>query len=111
MTTNLSSSSPTTGMSTTSYPIQNHISYRKFTPTYSAYLTAISQIPIPYTFQQAAPHPQWFQAMKAKILALEENHTWNLVLRLKNQHVVDCKWLFKVNITLIELWNVIRLDL
>lgn len=83
-------------MSHISYPIQDHISYQKFTPKYQAYLAAVSNIPTPYTFQQAASNPHWFKAMKLEIQALEENHIWDLVLKSSNQHIVDCKWLFKV---------------
>lgn len=34
--------------------------------------------------------------MKSEITVMEDNHTWDLVLTPPNQHVVDCKWLFKV---------------
>ncbi|KAL8121687.1 hypothetical protein AgCh_018427 [Apium graveolens] len=44
----------------------------------------------------AAPNYHWFQAMKSEIQALEDNHTWNLVLKPFNHHIVDYKWLFKI---------------
>lgn len=34
--------------------------------------------------------------MKTEIAALEENATWDIVIKPPNQHIVDCKWLFKV---------------
>lgn len=60
VTTNLVSTSSTSGMNfavPTVYPIQNHITYQNFTPTYRAYLAATTQIPTPYNFQQASKSP------------------------------------------------------
>lgn len=34
--------------------------------------------------------------MKSEIRALEDNHTWDIVLKPLSQHIVDWKWLFKV---------------
>lgn len=60
VTTSLSSSSPASGILSSSsvvYPIQDHISYQKFTPKYRVFLTTVPNIPTPYSFQQAAPNP------------------------------------------------------
>lgn len=61
--------------STATYPIQQYLSYSDFTPKYQSYLTAMSEIPTPYTFNQAAPDKHWFKAMQTEIAALEDNHT------------------------------------
>lgn len=89
----LPSQSPESGKSPiiVTYPIQNHLSYDTFTPKYQAYLTTVSKIPTPYTFNQVAPDPNWFQAMKTEIAALEENHTWDIVEKPPYHHLVDCK--------------------
>lgn len=89
---------PTSGKvpDTATYPIQAHLSYAKFTPTHQAYLAATSKIATPYTFNQAALNPLWFKAMQTEIAALEGNHTWDLVVRPPNHHIIYCKWLFKV---------------
>ena len=82
--------------SSVTYPIQNHLTYSNFSPKYQAYLSEVSKTAMPYTFKQTAPHPHWFQAMKAEIQAMEDNDTWDLVPTPSDQHVVDCRWLFKV---------------
>lgn len=94
----LNSSGSATGMSSNSvsFPIQTHLSYDAFTPKYQSYLNSMTQIPTPYTFNQAAANPHWFKAMKTELDALEDNDTWELVLKPPNQHIVDCRWLFKV---------------
>lgn len=78
------------------YPIYKYLSYDKFNSSYNAFVTTIAPIKLPYTFAQAAPHPEWLQAIKIEIVALDNNHTWDLVPPPPNQHIVDCKWLFKI---------------
>lgn len=78
------------------YPIENHLSYDHITPTHHAYLAATSAIKVPYNFGQAVTNPHWCKAMQIEIAALEANHTWDLVCAPSHQHIVDCKWLFKV---------------
>lgn len=34
--------------------------------------------------------------MKLKLNVLENNHTWKNILKPKDKHIVDCKWLYKV---------------
>ena len=82
--------------STCTYSIHNHLSYHAFSSSYTKFLCATAAIPIPFTYKQAAQDANWLQAMKLEIHALESNNTWELVPRPPNQHIVDCKWLFKV---------------
>lgn len=39
---------------------------------------------------------KWQEAMKSKIDSLKKNQTWELVEKPKGQHIVGCKWLFKI---------------
>lgn len=78
------------------YLIEAFLSYNGFTTPYSNYLAATAKVPIPYTYKQASTSSEWLTAMKLELDALENNNTWELVPRLPNQHVVDCKWIFKI---------------
>ncbi|WOH00711.1 hypothetical protein DCAR_0520085 [Daucus carota subsp. sativus] len=91
-------SSSSTGMvpKPSIYQISDYLSYDKVNPTYKAFVNSITPIKIPTTFAQAAPHPCWFKAMQTEITALEENYTWEIVEPPPNQHIVDCKWLFRI---------------
>ena len=39
---------------------------------------------------------QWVEAMKEELSSLKKNGTWQLVVRPKDQKVVDSKWIYKV---------------
>lgn len=93
----LSSASLVTGNATSYlYPIDKYISYVVFTPEYTKYLAATIQNPIPYTYKQTSTNYNWLAAMKLELNALENNHTWEIMPKPQNQHIVDCKWLFKI---------------
>lgn len=86
---------PKVSTATCLYPIQKHVSYEHLSPSYRSYVAAASKISVPYTFTQAFKDPKWCAAMKTEIQALEANHTWDLVPIPSNQHIIDCKWIFK----------------
>jgi len=48
-------------------------------PAYSACLTAIEDFPELATYEQAAKHPGWVEAMNKEIQALQINNTWEEV--------------------------------
>ncbi|WOH13997.1 hypothetical protein DCAR_0933512 [Daucus carota subsp. sativus] len=78
------------------YPIQAYLCYDAFTSTYTQYMTATAQESVPYTYKQASTNSNWLKAMKLELDALESNHTWELVQKPPDKHVVDCKWIFKI---------------
>lgn len=57
---------------------------------------ATAAVPIPDTFKQASTDTNWLQSMKLEMNALENNQTWEIVLKLQNKHIFDYKWLFEV---------------
>lgn len=81
------------------YPLSHYISYHVFRAPHVAFLTNITNSPVPYTFKQAIVHKHWSDAMSAEILALESNQTWEIVPKPAGKNIVDCKWLFKVKYT------------
>ena len=78
------------------YPVSNHVSYNLLSTSYDAALSAYSSFSEPKSFTEASSHPQWVDAMKAEISALEANHTWSIVDLPPGKHPIGCKWVFKV---------------
>ncbi|KAL0399301.1 UNVERIFIED_CONTAM: Retrovirus-related Pol polyprotein from transposon RE2 [Sesamum radiatum] len=52
----------------------------------------------PRCYKQASTNPQWVDAMKHEIQALERNGTWEVVPLPDGKQTVGCKWVFKVKL-------------
>ena len=52
--------------------------------------------PVPTTFAQVVPNPNWFGAMKGEIQAFLDNGTWSLYPRPSNCNIIKNKWVFKL---------------
>jgi hypothetical protein len=50
----------------------------------------------PSTTAEAFTDSRWKAAMDEVYDALLKNHTWHLVPSTRGQHVIDCKWVYKV---------------
>ncbi|XP_016474879.1 uncharacterized protein LOC107796600 [Nicotiana tabacum] len=55
------------------YSISNYVCYDKLSPAYQACLTAYSAVSEPTSYVEASTDPKWIEAMRAGIVALEEN--------------------------------------
>ena len=75
----------------TPYPLSSYLTFSKATDQYRTFLTSIHQKYIPKNSDEALAIPQWKQAMKEELDALERNQTWELVQLppMKNQVGVD----------------------
>lgn len=60
------------------YPISQYVMYNKFSKPHRAFLAAITSATEQKTFLQASKDPNWQEAMKKEIAALESNGTWIL---------------------------------
>jgi hypothetical protein len=80
------------------YPIYNFLSYHRLSPTYCAFVSALSSVSIPKTIQEALSHPGWRQAILDEMSALESNHTWELVPLPSGKSIVGCRWIFNVKV-------------
>ena len=56
------------------YLLTNAIDYNKFSPTYAAFLSTITRVCEPQTFQDTNIHVEWRKAMADELQALYENH-------------------------------------
>ncbi|XP_070011239.1 uncharacterized protein [Nicotiana sylvestris] len=66
---------------TCAYPIAQHVNYDQLSSDYIGSIVAYSVVFEPRTFAEASKDPQWVNAMKAEISALEDNKTWSIVDR------------------------------
>lgn len=64
-------------------------------PSYSAFLTTISNVHDPKTFQEAQTQAVWKQAMEDELTALAENNTWIIMPLPSGKQAVGCRWVFK----------------
>ncbi|VVA41086.1 PREDICTED: Retrovirus-related Pol poly from transposon, partial [Prunus dulcis] len=93
---NSSSSSRPTPSLGTRHPLSNFISYYHLSPSHRAFLANVSGTCEPTNYAQAASDPHWQLAMKAKLDALQLNHTWTLVPLLPGHKPIGCKWVYKI---------------
>ena len=82
--------------SCTSHPISNFISYEKLSPGYKAFVTSLTNIPIPSNVYEALQNPEWKKAIEDEVCALEKNETWELTDLPKGKNPVGCKWIFTI---------------
>ena len=63
-----------------------------------ACLTAIEEFPEPCSYEQAATHPGWVEAMEKEINALQTNNTWEVVDLPPHKKAISCKWVYKTKL-------------
>lgn len=80
----------------TEHPIGNFVSYKTLSPSYQAFISAVDNIQIPHTIQEALADSQWKEAVQNEINALVKNNTWTLTNLPPGKKTVGCKWVFSV---------------
>ncbi|GJV95272.1 retrovirus-related pol polyprotein from transposon RE2 [Tanacetum coccineum] len=80
---------------TAKYSIDDFLTYKKLSPSHTAFLTALSNVHDPKTFQEAQSQAIWRKAMQEELAALVENKTWSIVSLPKGKHAVGSRWVFK----------------
>lgn len=80
------------------YPIYNFLSYHRLSPSYHAFISNLSTVPIPKTVSEAMSHPGWRQAMIEEMTALHTNGTWEIVPLPQGKTAVGCRWVFTVKV-------------
>ena len=78
------------------HPISNFVSYEKLSLSYKAFATALTEINIPKSIQEALVQPEWKKAVMEEVNALEKNKTWEYSKMLAGKKLVGCKWVFAV---------------
>ncbi|CAL1377568.1 unnamed protein product [Linum trigynum] len=78
------------------YPLSNYVSYGNATPSFRAFLAAVTNNEEPKTWQKAILDARWRAAMRKEVAALEATHTWVLVPLPPGRRLIDCRWVFKI---------------
>ena len=74
----------------------------------------MSNSSVPVTFQEAMNSHQsmlWMDAMKDELSSMSQNEVWELVELPKGCKPIVCKWVYKSNLTQMDKYKGIRLDL
>ncbi|RVX04556.1 Retrovirus-related Pol polyprotein from transposon TNT 1-94 [Vitis vinifera] len=82
--------------SCTQHPIGNFISYDKLSPTFRAFTSSITEIPVPRNIQEAFKYPKWKAVVDEEVRALEKNGTWEITDLPRGKKPIRCKWIFTI---------------
>jgi len=82
--------------SNTRYPLQNFLSYSRFSAAQNTFFANISGTKEPTTYAQALLDPNWQQVMQIELKALQQNNTWTVVPLPAGKKPIGCKWVFKI---------------
>jgi len=78
------------------YYIQSFLSLSRLSSSFQHTIMNIDGGIEPKNHNEAAKESSWQKAMKDKLLALEQNHTWTLTNLPLGTNTVGCKWVYKV---------------
>jgi Reverse transcriptase (RNA-dependent DNA polymerase) len=81
---------------TTQHPIQQHVRYDKISENFWNFLTIIENKTELVNFEEASKSEVWKKAMSEELMALEKNHTWELVELPYGKRPVGCRWIYKI---------------
>ncbi|KAD4180157.1 hypothetical protein E3N88_28748 [Mikania micrantha] len=80
----------------TRYPLSDHLSFSRFSPSHRIFLGNITAQTEPRSYDEAICHPHWQQAMAAELKALKDNNTWSLVPLPMGHKPIGCRWVYKI---------------
>ncbi|XP_028800404.1 uncharacterized protein LOC114755700 [Neltuma alba] len=61
------------------YPVYEYMTYANVSNDYKNYLLSTDATAKPCSFQEAAKNPNWMDASREEVRALEQNHAWEVV--------------------------------
>jgi len=61
-------------------------------------MSVIDEFPEPPTYEQAAKHSTWIEAMNKEINAFQISNTWDVVSLPPKKKAISCKWVSKTKL-------------
>ena len=78
------------------YPLTNYICDSKFSPQHQVFLAAITAGVEPKHFKKAVGQKVWDDSMTVEIVALEDQHTWDIVDLPPGKIAIGSQWVYKI---------------
>ena len=72
------------------------MSYEGLSPDFKAFTAKISAVQVPNCIEEAIKVPEWEEAIREQVMALEKNKTWVLSNLPEGKSTVGCKWIFTI---------------
>ena len=84
------------GSGTSLYPLSDYITDDQFSPGHRAFLVSITSETEPKNFKEAMQLKVWRDSVGKEIVALEDNHTWDITDLPPGKEAIGCLWVFKI---------------
>ena len=78
------------------YPLTNYICDANFTPQHRAFLTSVTAHKEPKHFKEAVGIKVWDDSMTVEIVALEGQHTWDIIDLPPGKVAIGSQWVYKI---------------
>lgn len=76
--------------------VSDCVAYKHLSKSYQDFIASTSMLQEPTTYAEASKNPKWVETMKAEILALQSNNTWELSEFPKGKTAIGCRWIYKI---------------
>ena len=65
-------------------------------PAHRSFIAQINQVTEPKNYSEAVLHPEWQEAMRSELQALQANSTWTLTSLPARKTSIGCRWVYKI---------------
>jgi hypothetical protein len=82
--------------SCTNHPINRFVSYEGLSLSYHAFVSALDNVQVPKSTEEALKDLGWRRAIREEINALNKNNNWEMSELPLSKKPVGCKWIFTI---------------